>query len=85
MAGTFEEALLSVWRQVLVDNFAVVCPRHAWLVKRTARRRLRQIDFQFDGENIRGLEQNPDKRSRWAQMARAGGKVMGRKNTKAES
>jgi len=24
MAGTFEETLLSVWRQVLVDDFAVV-------------------------------------------------------------
>ena len=28
------------------------------------------------GENIRGLEKNPDTKSRWAQMARAGKKVM---------
>jgi hypothetical protein len=55
MGGTLEETLLSVWRQVMVDDFAVVVlDDHAWLVKRTARRRLRQVDFQFDGENIRG-------------------------------
>jgi hypothetical protein len=30
----------------------------------------------FDGNEIRGLEQNPETKSRWAQMARAGKKVM---------
>jgi hypothetical protein len=34
------------------------------------------VDFVFDGNEIRGLEQNPDTKSRWAQMARAGKKVM---------
>jgi hypothetical protein len=77
MSRTFEETLLSVWRQVTVDDFAVVVlDNHAWLVKRTAQRQLRQVDFLFDGKNIRGLEQNPDTKSRWAQMARAGKKVM---------
>jgi hypothetical protein len=33
------------------------------------------LDFVFDGEEIRGLEQNPDTKSCWAQMARAGKKV----------
>jgi hypothetical protein len=37
---------------------------------------LRQVDFAFDGQELRGLEQNPETRSRWAQMARAGNKVM---------
>jgi hypothetical protein len=37
---------------------------------------LRQVDFVFDGSEIRGLEQNPDTKSRWAQMARSGKKVM---------
>jgi hypothetical protein len=76
MRGTIKKALVSVWRQVMVDDFAVVVlDDHAWLVKRTTRRRLRRVDFQFDGKNIRGLEQNPDRKSRWAQAARAGGKV----------
>jgi hypothetical protein len=34
------------------------------------------VDFTFDGSNIRGLEQNPKTKSRWAQMARSGKKVM---------
>ena len=34
------------------------------------------MDFVFDGEDIRGLEQNPDTKSRWAQLARSGKKVM---------
>ena len=30
----------------------------------------------FEGNEIRGLEQNPQAKSRWAQMARSGKKVM---------
>jgi hypothetical protein len=37
---------------------------------------LREVDFVFDGNSIRGLEQNPEMKSRWAQMARSGMKVM---------
>ena len=42
----------------------------------TPKRGLRQVDFTFEGNEIRGLEQNPQTKSRWAQMARAGKKVM---------
>lgn len=42
----------------------------------TPKRHLRQVDFVFDGREMRGLEQNPETKSRWAQMARAGAKVM---------
>jgi hypothetical protein len=34
------------------------------------------VDFAFEGKDIRGLEQNPETKSRWAQMARSGKKVM---------
>ena len=37
---------------------------------------LRQVAFEFDGKTIMGIEQNPKTNSRWAQMARAGKKVM---------
>jgi hypothetical protein len=30
----------------------------------------------FDGNEIRGLEQNPETKSLWAQLARSGKKVM---------
>ncbi|MGB8543105.1 MAG: hypothetical protein WCD49_15870 [Candidatus Acidiferrales bacterium] len=77
MSGTLEETLLSVWQQAMVENLAdVVTDGRTWPVKQTARRRLRQVDFQFDGRDIRGLEQNPDTKSLWAQQARAGKKVM---------
>lgn len=48
----------------------------SYSVKNTARRRLRQVGFRFDGKSLRGLEQNPETKSRWAAMARAGKKVM---------
>jgi hypothetical protein len=45
-------------------------------VRSTPKRGLRQVDFVFEGNEIRGLEQNPQTESRWAQMARSGKKVM---------
>ena len=45
-------------------------------VRRTPKRRLWQVDFVFEGNGIRGLEQNPQTKSRWAQMARSGKKAM---------
>jgi hypothetical protein len=72
-----EEVLFTVWRQALVDGAKYVeIDGHKYPVKATAKRRLRQVDFQFDGHDLRGLEQNPDTKSRWAKMAREGKKVM---------
>jgi len=45
-------------------------------VRETPRKRLREVDFVFEGQRLRGLEQNPKTESRWAQLARAGHKVM---------
>jgi hypothetical protein len=72
-----DDALLSVWQQALVDNVdRVELAGQTYPVERTSRRRLRQVDFGFDGRELRGLEQNPDTRSRWAQFAREGKRVM---------
>jgi hypothetical protein len=74
---TLEEALVSVWRQVLEENANLVqLEERSYPVRRTARLRLRQVDFEFAGEALRGLEQNPGTRSRWGQMAATGAKVM---------
>jgi hypothetical protein len=74
---SFEETLIEVWRQVLVENAkAVELGSERYAVRRTPKRGLRQVDFVFDGNEIRGLEQNPETKSRWALMARAGKKVM---------
>lgn len=77
MDPSFEQTLVEVWRQALVENAkAVKLGGESYPVRRTAKRGLRQVDFVFDGNEIRGLEQNPDTKSRWAQLARSGKKVM---------
>ena len=74
---TFEEALISVWRRSLVDKSSTVeIDGEKYPVRTAAKRKLKQVDFVFDGRAIRGLEQNPDTKSRWAKMAREGKKVM---------
>jgi hypothetical protein len=70
---SLEDALLNVWRQSLVENKKAVTPEgESFAVRSTAKRKLKQIDFQFDGKYLRGLEQNPGTKSRWAAMARNG-------------
>jgi hypothetical protein len=74
---TLEEALVAVWRQALEENANLVeLEGQRYPVRRTRRLRLRQVDFEFEGRELRGIEQNPETKSRWAQMARAGEKVM---------
>jgi len=74
---SFEQALIEVWRQALVENAKVVeLAADRFPVKGTPKRGLRQVDFVFDGNEIRGLEQNPQTKSQWAQLARSGKKVM---------
>lgn len=77
MSASLEDALLNVWRQSLVENKkTVMLQEESFPVRSTAKRKLKQVDFQFDRKDLRGLEQNPDTKSRWAAMARNGKKVM---------
>jgi hypothetical protein len=72
-----DETLVDVWRQALLENAKdVVLGTERYPVRRTSKNGLRQVDFMFEGNEIRGLEQNPKTQSRWAQMARSGKKVM---------
>ena len=74
---TLEEAMVKVWRQALVERAAEVeFDGETFPVRETPRKHLREVDFVFDGQPLRGLEQNPKTESRWAQLARAGHKVM---------
>ena len=74
---SFEQTLIDVWRQVLVESAAiVVLDKKPYPVRQTSKRRLREVTFEVDGMEIQGLEQNPETKSRWAEMARAGEKVM---------
>lgn len=75
--SSFEKTLIEVWRQALVENATLIeLDGSRYPVRRTPKRGLRQVDFVFDGNEIRGLEQNPNTRSQWAKLARSGKKVM---------
>jgi hypothetical protein len=72
-----EDVLQAVWSLALVEGAqAVMLDGRSFPVRRTPRRGLAQVDFSFEGREIRGLEQNPETKSRWAQLARSGKKVM---------
>jgi hypothetical protein len=77
MKPSFEETLIAVWRQALVDEADMVklgSERHP--VTKSKAKRLRRVAFGFDGNTVMGIEQNPKTKSRWAALARAGKKVM---------
>ena len=74
---SFEETLISVWRQALVEGAEKIkLSGRQFPVRRMPKKRLRQVDFDLDGETVRGLEQNPETSSRWAQLARQEHRIM---------
>jgi hypothetical protein len=76
-SSAFDDVLIEVWRQALVDRSSTVTiAGQSFPVHKTATKRLVEVDFTFDGQPYRGLEQNPNTKSRWANLARKGAKVM---------
>ncbi len=74
---SLEEALIAVWRQVMVDDAkAVTLNDETYPVRRTSRSKLREVDVTVEGKPMRGVEQNPNTTSRWAKLAKDGKKVM---------
>jgi hypothetical protein len=72
-----DDALLSVWRQALVEGKKrVLLQEDSYPVQHTSKNKLAQVDFDVAGQRIRGLQQNPATASRWAALARKGAKVM---------
>lgn len=72
-----DAALKSVWKQALVERKnRVALGEDSYAVQTTRKRALLEVDFEFAGQLIRGLEQNPATGSRWAELARHGAKVM---------
>jgi hypothetical protein len=75
--SALDDAFLSVWRQSLIEKKKVIAVGDStYSVRRTAKSKLAQIDFEVDGTDYRGLEQNSQTTSRWAKLARDGAKVM---------
>jgi hypothetical protein len=55
---TFEEAVLDVWRQSLIEGLIYVSLEDdEFLVRSTSKQKLKQVDFRFDGRDLPGLEQ----------------------------
>ncbi len=74
---TLEEALTSVWRQILIEEVDCVELRgEQFDVETTHARKLRAVQFIYGTHRIEGIEQNPQTTSRWAELARQGNRVM---------
>jgi hypothetical protein len=71
------EIFTEVWRQALLENAPRVSLNgQTFAVRKTSGKQLKEVDFELDGISYRGLEQNPTTKSRWAELARSGAKVM---------
>jgi len=74
---TLAELLLSAYQQTMVDGKTEVdLAGHTYRVTRTRSGQLRVVSFLYSDQLIEGIEQNPEKASRWAQLAREGKRVM---------
>jgi len=74
---TLGELMTEAWKQALVDDLPEVellGMRHA--VSRTRAQGLRVVTFLYEGHLIEGIEQNPQKDSQWAKLAREGKRIM---------
>lgn len=71
------EALVEVWRQVLAEQLPEVrLGAQNVGVTRSRNQRLRVVSFTFGEHKIDGVEQNPEKPSRWGQLAREGKRIL---------
>ena len=77
MPASLETVLVSVWQQSLIDKKKTVdIDGETYPVRQTSKSKLKQIDFRFEDRELRGLEQNPNTKSRWAKLARERRQVM---------
>jgi hypothetical protein len=74
---TLGEVLVDVWRQALSDGRRMVqVPDGVFQVTETRNQKLKVVYFRYGNHRIEGIEQNPQKDSRWAQRASQGERVM---------
>jgi len=74
---TLAEALVCVWQQVLAKGKKTVeLEGESYRIGRTRSRKLPTVDFTFAGNQITGIEQNPETGSRWAVLARQGKRIL---------
>ncbi len=71
-----DTALLSSVASQLLAGTQVEVRGKTLPVRRTSSRRLKTLAFTMDGRQYQAIEQNPDKPSRWGELARAGHQVV---------
>ncbi len=71
-----DAALLSSIANQLMGGTQVEVQGKALPVRRTSSQRLKIVAFTMDGRQFQAIEQNPDKPSRWGELARAGHQVV---------
>jgi hypothetical protein len=73
----FESALLTVWRQSLVENSrSVTVAGKTFPVRSVTRHKLKEVYFRFEGHKFRGSEQDSDTESDLKTKAHKESKVM---------
>jgi hypothetical protein len=77
MSASLETVLVSVWQQTLIDKKKNVdLDGESYPVRQTSKSKLKQIEFRFEDHQLRGIEQNPNTKSRWTKLATEGKQVM---------
>jgi len=69
------ELLKSIATQLMTSTFVIVGGKSV-PVRRTSSQRLTTAAFSVDGHRYQAIEQNPEKPSRWGQLARSGHQVV---------
>jgi hypothetical protein len=69
------ELLKSIASQLMTKN-SVSVGGDSLPVRRTSRQRLKTMAFTVGGHQYQAIEQNPEKPSRWGQLARSGRRVV---------
>ena len=70
-----EDLLKSIAAQLMTST-AVNVEGKSIPVRHTSRQRLKTIAFRIGGREYQAIEQNPEKPSRWGQLARSGHQVV---------
>ena len=71
-----DRAVMKSVAQQLLSGSEVVVEGRTFRVSRTGSRRFRTVRFVAGGEEYQAIEQNPEKPSRWGQLARQGHRVV---------
>ncbi len=79
-AGSAESlgaTLIEAWRQTLAEGRDVFeTGGHRYPTGRTRTQGLKTVGFSFGEFHLEGIEQNPNKSSRWAKLAQEGKRIM---------